>query len=196
LAAARIRKRHPSIVPPHWSVFGMSCWTNERFRSLKSFCLLSCPLLVSELVQDDELGAGVASDDQADLAVAFGFLEFVRERRQCGEADASSFVGGADREAGAEMRLPGPRVANEDDGIAVVDPRSFGERGDRLSHAVDRQTGSGQRCAVDVHASCRHSDHPQRLPELMVPSSLGARAPGRPRVRAAQVVANRFAKPS
>ena len=36
---------------------------------------------VSAQVADEQLGAGVASDDSCELAVALGFLEFVRESR-------------------------------------------------------------------------------------------------------------------
>src|SRR3954466_5032441 len=45
---------------------------------------------IAELVQDDELGSGVACDDAGELAAAFGFLEFVGEGGEGGEADASA----------------------------------------------------------------------------------------------------------
>ena len=54
---------------------------------------------IAQLVADDQLGAGVAADDAGELAVALGFLEFVRERGEGGEPDASSLVAGADRRA-------------------------------------------------------------------------------------------------
>src|SRR3954451_5120594 len=43
---------------------------------------------IAELVQDDELGSGVAGDDAGEFAAAFGFLEFVGQRGERGEADA------------------------------------------------------------------------------------------------------------
>ena len=54
---------------------------------------------VAELVKDDELGAGVAADDAGELAAALGFLEFVGEAGERGEADAAALVAGADRRA-------------------------------------------------------------------------------------------------
>ena len=55
---------------------------------------------VAELVEDDELGAGVAADDAGELAAALGFLEFVREaarvvkrtRRPCWQAQTARAV--------------------------------------------------------------------------------------------------------
>ena len=64
---------------------------------------------VAQLVKDDELGAGVAADDAAELAARLGFLEFVREAGERGEADASALVAGADRERGRQHRLAGAR---------------------------------------------------------------------------------------
>ena len=60
-----------------------------------------------------------------------GFLEFVREAGERGEPHAPSLVAGADRERCREHRFPGAAVADEDDALAVIDPRSLGERGDR-----------------------------------------------------------------
>ena len=57
---------------------------------------------VAELVEDDELGAGVAADDAGELAAALGFLELVGEAGERGEADASALLAGADRERGRE----------------------------------------------------------------------------------------------
>ena len=62
---------------------------------------------VAELVEDDELGAGVAADDAGELAAALGFLEFVGEAGERGEADAAALLAGADRERGREHRLAG-----------------------------------------------------------------------------------------
>ena len=86
---------------------------------------------ISELVEDDELGAGVAADDAGEFAAAFGFLEFVGEAGERGEANAASGVAGADRQGGGQMGLAGAAVADEDHGLAVVDPRALGQRGDR-----------------------------------------------------------------
>ena len=57
---------------------------------------------VAQFVEDDELGAGVAADDAAELAAALGFLELVREGGEGGEADAASLLAGADRQRGRE----------------------------------------------------------------------------------------------
>jgi hypothetical protein len=86
---------------------------------------------VAELVDDDELGAGVTGNDAGELAAALGFLEFVGEPGEGGEADAAALLAGADRQGGREHRLAGAAVADEDHGLAVGDPGPFGERGDR-----------------------------------------------------------------
>ena len=57
---------------------------------------------VAELVDDDELGAGVAGDDAGELAAALGFLELVGEAGEGGEADAAALLAGADRQRGGE----------------------------------------------------------------------------------------------
>ena len=62
---------------------------------------------VAELVEDDELGAGVAADDAGELAAALGFLELVGQAGERGEADAPSLVAGADRQRGRQHRLAG-----------------------------------------------------------------------------------------
>ena len=62
---------------------------------------------IAEFIKQDELGAGVASDDAGELAVALGFLEFVGEGGEGGEADAPSLLAGADRERGREVGLAG-----------------------------------------------------------------------------------------
>jgi hypothetical protein len=61
---------------------------------------------IAKLIEDDKLGAGVARDDAGELAAAFGFLEFVGERGERGEPDASSGLAGADRQAVARCVLP------------------------------------------------------------------------------------------
>ena len=86
---------------------------------------------VAELVKDDELGAGVAGDDAAELSSGLGCLQLVRERGEGGEADAASLLAGEHREGDREMCLAGPAVAEEDDGLAVIDPGALRERGDR-----------------------------------------------------------------
>src|SRR4051794_39539876 len=50
---------------------------------------------IAELVQDDELGSGVARDDAGEFAAAFGFLELVGQRGERGEADAPAGLAGA-----------------------------------------------------------------------------------------------------
>ena len=60
---------------------------------------------VSELVEDDELGAGVARDDAAELAAALGCLQLVREGGECGEAHAASLLAGEDRERDRQVCL-------------------------------------------------------------------------------------------
>ena len=57
---------------------------------------------VAELVEDDELGAGVAADDAGELAAALGLLELVGEAGEGGEADAPALLAGADRQRGRE----------------------------------------------------------------------------------------------
>ena len=69
---------------------------------------------VAQFIKDDELGAGVAGDDAGELAAAFGFLEFVGEAGEGGEADAPSGLAGADRECGCEVGLAGAAVADQD----------------------------------------------------------------------------------
>ena len=53
---------------------------------------------IAELVEDDELGAGVAADDAGEFAAALGFLELVGEPGERGEADPPALLAGADRE--------------------------------------------------------------------------------------------------
>ena len=86
---------------------------------------------IAQFVKDDELGAGVAGDDTGELAAAFGFLELVGEAGEGGEADAPSGLAGADRECRCEVGLAGAAVTDQDHRLAVVDPGSLGERGDR-----------------------------------------------------------------
>src|SRR3954451_6167586 len=47
---------------------------------------------VAQLIQADELGAGVAADDAGKLAAALGFLEFVGQAGEGGEADAAALL--------------------------------------------------------------------------------------------------------
>ncbi len=86
---------------------------------------------VAKLVTDEKLDAGVAADDPSELAAALGLLQLVREAGQCGEADASSLVAGADRERCGQHRLACAGVADEYHALAVVDPGAFGQGGDR-----------------------------------------------------------------
>ena len=62
---------------------------------------------VAKLIEDDKLCAGVACDDPGELAAAFGFLEFVGERGERRESDASSLLAGRDPERGREVCLAG-----------------------------------------------------------------------------------------
>ena len=62
---------------------------------------------------------------------AVGFLEFVGQTGERGEADAAALLAGADRERGGQHRLAGAGLADEDHALAVVDPTALGERGDR-----------------------------------------------------------------
>ncbi len=67
---------------------------------------------VAKLVKHDKLGAGVACDDSGELAAAFGFLEFVGECGERGEAHASSGFGRRRRREllrGASCRFPSRR---------------------------------------------------------------------------------------
>src|SRR5918996_1595730 len=77
---------------------------------------------IAQFIEDDKLGAGIATDDATELAAAVGFLELVGEPGERGEAHSSSLVAGADRERGSQVRFAGSRVADEDDRLAVVDP--------------------------------------------------------------------------
>ena len=86
---------------------------------------------IAQFIKDNELGAGVAGDDTGELAAAFGFLELVGEAGEGGEAHAPSGLAGADRERGGEVGLAGAAVTDQDHRLAVVDPGSLGERGDR-----------------------------------------------------------------
>ena len=45
---------------------------------------------IAKLIKHDKLCSGVARDDAGEFAAALGFLEFVGERGERGEADASS----------------------------------------------------------------------------------------------------------
>ena len=56
---------------------------------------------VAELVEADELGAGVAADDAGELFAALGFLELVRQGGEGGEPDAAALLAGADRQRDA-----------------------------------------------------------------------------------------------
>jgi hypothetical protein len=86
---------------------------------------------VAELVEDDELGAGVARDDAAELAAALGCLELVRESGEGGQAHAASLLAGEHREGDRQVCLACAAVAEEDDALAVIDPGALRERGDR-----------------------------------------------------------------
>src|SRR5450755_1492168 len=86
---------------------------------------------VAQLVTEQKLGAGVACDDAGELAVALGFLELVRESGEGGEPDAAALVAGADRQGCGQHRLASPAVADEDHRLAVIDPGSFRQGGDR-----------------------------------------------------------------
>jgi hypothetical protein len=85
---------------------------------------------VAELVEDDELGAGVARDDAAELAAALGCLELVRESGESGQAHAASLLAGEHREGDRQVCLACAAVAEEDDALAVIDPGALRERGD------------------------------------------------------------------
>jgi hypothetical protein len=64
---------------------------------------------IPELVEDDELGAGVARDDAAELAAALGRLQLVREGSEGGEPDAASLLAGEGSEGEiAKCVLPVP----------------------------------------------------------------------------------------
>ena len=63
---------------------------------------------IAELVEADDLGAGVAADDPAELPAAVGLLELVREGSEGGEPDPSSLVAGANGERDGRCVLPVP----------------------------------------------------------------------------------------
>ena len=75
---------------------------------------------IAQLVEDDELGAGVAADDAGELAAAVGFLEFVGEPGEGGEADACGLAWQAQTaSAVASIVLPVPESP-----MKITDSRS------------------------------------------------------------------------
>jgi hypothetical protein len=86
---------------------------------------------VAEFVADQQLGAGVAADNAREFAVALCFLEVVRETCERREAHAASLVAGADRQGCGQHRFAGAAVADQDHALAVIDPRSLRQGGDR-----------------------------------------------------------------
>jgi hypothetical protein len=86
---------------------------------------------IAQFIQDHQLGAGVAAEDPSELAAGFGFLQFVGQRGEGGEADAAALVAGADRQRCRQVRFSAAGFAVEDDALAVIDPGALRERGDR-----------------------------------------------------------------
>src|SRR3954468_5499027 len=64
---------------------------------------------VAQLIEADELGAGVAADDAGEFAARFGFLEFVGQSGERGEADAPALLAGADGQRDREVRRAAAR---------------------------------------------------------------------------------------
>ena len=60
---------------------------------------------VAELVEADELGAGVAADDACELLAALGLLQLVREGGERGEPDAAALLAGAHRQCRRKVCL-------------------------------------------------------------------------------------------
>jgi len=106
---------------------------------------------ISELVEDDELGAGVAADDAGEFAAAFGFLEFVGEAGERGEANAASGVAGADRQGGpvplSPMRITDSRssIHEPSSSAAIV---AWGTLGLSVKRKSSRRLMAGKRASI------------------------------------------------
>lgn len=71
---------------------------------------------VAELVQAEEVEAGVASHDPGELLGVGCFGEFVDQRRGGDVPDAVSLFGRRGPQGDEEVGLPGPGVLEEDEG--------------------------------------------------------------------------------
>jgi hypothetical protein len=77
-----------------------------------------------QLVEAHQLGSGVA----AELLAALPLLQLVRECGQGSEPDATALLAGADRQSGAEVRLGGSAVTEQDHRAASSIQEPLGQR--------------------------------------------------------------------
>ena len=77
---------------------------------------------IAELVQTEKVEPPVLADDPAEVALVLGLDELVDQGGRGHVADPEPALAGGDPQADQEMRLAGPAVAQEDDGLARADP--------------------------------------------------------------------------
>jgi len=69
---------------------------------------------VPELIERQQLDAGVARDDPLQLAARLGLLQLVRELGERGEAHAAALAASADGERDRQVRFAGAALADQD----------------------------------------------------------------------------------
>ena len=83
---------------------------------------------VAELVETEQVQAPVAADHLGQLPLVLGLDELVDEGCRGHVADPQAALAGGDPETDEQVRLAGPAVAEQDDGLARADPVAGRER--------------------------------------------------------------------
>jgi hypothetical protein len=93
----------------------------------QQFRALGVDLDVAELIEDQEVEAGVEGDDAGQGALVGGFDEFVDELGGRDVADPAALLAGGEPEADEQVGLAGAGVAEQDDRLAGVQVSVGGE---------------------------------------------------------------------
>jgi hypothetical protein len=94
---------------------------------------------VAQLIEAEQVDPAVAGDGAGEMFVVGGFDEFVDQGGGGDVADAVAGLGGGDPQPDQQVRLPGPRIADQAQGLPGADPGALGQGVDQPG--VDERVG-------------------------------------------------------
>ena len=96
-------------------------------------------LEVAQFVEAEQVDPAVAGDGAGEVFVVGGLDEFVDQGGSGDVADPVAGLGGGDPQPDQQVRLPGPRIADQAQGLPGADPGALGQGVDQPG--VDERVG-------------------------------------------------------